>query len=60
MTRSNPLVRDSDGRHRGLVNMADRATELGGTLSLRRANLGGVRVEVTLPWPLAPSIGEPA
>ncbi len=51
---------DSDGRHRGLVNMADRATELGGTLSLRRANLGGVRVEVTLPWPLAPSTGEPA
>jgi signal transduction histidine kinase len=40
------LAGDSDGRHRGLANMAARAHELGGTLTLRRARLGGVRVEV--------------
>jgi signal transduction histidine kinase len=44
---------DGDGRHNGLVNMASRAAELGGTFALRRARLGGLRVEVHVPWPLS-------
>jgi signal transduction histidine kinase len=44
---------DGDGRHNGLVNMASRAAELGGTFALRRARLGGLRVEVRIPWPLS-------
>jgi signal transduction histidine kinase len=44
---------DGDGRHNGLVNMATRASELGGTFALRRARLGGLRIEVDVPWPLA-------
>lgn len=43
----------ADGRHQGLVNMARRAGDLGGTLAIRRARLGGVRIEVTLPTPEA-------
>ena len=42
------MAGDSDGRHRGLNNMAVRAAELGGALTLRRARLGGVRVEVSV------------
>jgi signal transduction histidine kinase len=37
------------GEHRGLVNMAARARELGGTLSFRRARLGGLQVQVDIP-----------
>jgi signal transduction histidine kinase len=44
---------DVDGRHNGLVNMASRAAELGGSFALRRARLGGLRVEVRVPWPLS-------
>jgi signal transduction histidine kinase len=44
---------DGDGRHNGLVNMASRAAELGGTFALRRARLGGLRIEVRVPWPLS-------
>lgn len=44
---------DGDGRHNGLVNMASRAAELGGSFALRRARLGGLRVEVRVPWPLS-------
>ncbi|MGW0042126.1 MadS family sensor histidine kinase [Rhodococcus sp. NPDC003348] len=40
---------DVDGHHRGLANMATRARELGGDLTVRRARIGGVRVAVTLP-----------
>ncbi len=40
---------DVDGRHRGLVNMASRAEELGGSLAIRRSRLGGVRMLVTVP-----------
>jgi signal transduction histidine kinase len=40
---------DVDGRHRGLVNMASRAAELGASFGLRRSRLGGVKVEVRLP-----------
>jgi len=40
---------DVDGRHRGLVNMAARAEELGGTFSLQRSRLGGVRTVVKVP-----------
>jgi signal transduction histidine kinase len=39
------------GKHRGLVNMAGRARELGGTLSFRRARLGGLQVQVDIPIP---------
>lgn len=37
------------GEHRGLVNMAARARELGGTLTFRRARLGGLQVQVDVP-----------
>jgi signal transduction histidine kinase len=40
---------DVDGRHRGLVNMATRAEELGGTFAVRRSRLGGIRTEVRVP-----------
>ena len=40
---------DLDGRHRGLANMQTRARELGGTLEVRRARLGGVRVSARVP-----------
>ena len=40
---------DSDGRHQGLAGMAKRAHELGGTFAVRRAKLGGVRLEVRIP-----------
>lgn len=42
-------IADSDGRHRGLANMAGRARELGGTFAIRRSRLGGVRIEVRVP-----------
>ena len=42
------------GEHRGLVNMAARARELGGTLTFRRARLGGLQVQVDIPIPEAP------
>ena len=41
------------GEHRGLVNMAARARELGGTLAFRRARLGGLQVQVDIPTPCA-------
>lgn len=40
---------DLDGSHRGLVNMASRAQELGGIFRLRRSRLGGVRTLVGIP-----------
>lgn len=40
---------DVDGRHRGLVNMATRAHELGGTFRVRRSRLGGVQALVHIP-----------
>ncbi len=40
---------DRDGHHRGLVNMATRARELGGEFAVRRSRIGGVRVAVTIP-----------
>ncbi|WP_237111757.1 histidine kinase [Nocardioides sp. WS12] len=41
-----------DGRHRGLVNIECRVTELGGSIAFRRARIGGVRVEMRIPLPL--------
>jgi len=41
-----------DGRHRGLVNMESRVSDLGGSLAFRRARLGGVRVEMRIPLPI--------
>jgi signal transduction histidine kinase len=40
---------DLSGRHRGLANMLVRTEELGGTLSIRRSRLGGIRLTVQLP-----------
>ncbi len=40
---------DVDGRHRGLVNMAARAEELGGHFAVQRSRLGGVRTVVKVP-----------
>lgn len=42
---------DLDGHHRGLANMQARAGELGGALTVRRARLGGLRVQVAIPLP---------
>lgn len=42
------VLRTPDGRHRGLVNMASRAAEVGAVLRVGRARLGGVRVDVSL------------
>ncbi|QDQ96924.1 MadS family sensor histidine kinase [Tomitella fengzijianii] len=43
---------DLDVHHRGLANMQARAQELGGTLAVRRARIGGVRVAVAIPLPV--------
>ncbi len=43
------------GEHRGLVNMQTRARELGGSLTFRRARLGGLQVQVDVPVPCAPA-----
>ncbi|GAB3693961.1 MadS family sensor histidine kinase [Saccharopolyspora tripterygii] len=43
---------DLAGRHRGLANMAVRATELGGTLGIRRSRMGGIALQLRVP--LAP------
>ncbi|MFC7343527.1 MadS family sensor histidine kinase [Saccharopolyspora griseoalba] len=40
---------DLAGRHRGLVNMNARARELGGTLSIRKARIGGVALQLRVP-----------
>lgn len=42
-----------DGRHRGLANMESRMADLGGSIAFRRARLGGVRVELRIPLPIA-------
>jgi signal transduction histidine kinase len=44
---------DLAGAHRGLVNMLTRVTELGGTLSIRRSQLGGIMLLLRIPLPLA-------
>ncbi|HVL85353.1 MAG TPA: GAF domain-containing sensor histidine kinase [Pseudonocardia sp.] len=41
------------GEHRGLVNMQARAREMGGTITFRRARLGGLQVQVDVPVPCA-------
>jgi signal transduction histidine kinase len=46
--------RSGDGSHRGLANIESRIVDLGGTVSFRRARIGGVRVEMRIPFPLAP------
>ncbi len=48
----------SDGRHQGLANMANRAHDLAGTFAVRRAKLGGVRIEVRVPSGPAPPSNE--
>lgn len=44
---------DLSGRHRGLVNMLLRAEELGGTLLIRRSTMGGIRLNLSIPLPVA-------
>lgn len=51
---------DIDGSHRGLANMADRAREIGGSLEIRRARGGGIRVQVAVPLPIAGHGSAPA
>ena len=41
----------TNGYHRGLANMIARATEMDGSLQIRRASLGGVSVGVAVPLP---------
>ena len=48
-------VATPSGEHRGLVNMQTRARELGGSLSFRRARLGGLQVQVDVPVPCTPA-----
>jgi signal transduction histidine kinase len=47
-------VATPSGEHRGLVNMQTRARELGGSLTFRRARLGGLQVQVDVPVPDTP------
>ncbi|HYX94733.1 MAG TPA: histidine kinase [Geodermatophilus sp.] len=42
--------RRDDGYHRGLGNIASRCREMGATVRITRARMGGVRVEVRKPW----------
>lgn len=42
-----------DGRHRGLANIESRIGDLGGSVAFRRSQLGGVRVELRIPLPIA-------
>lgn len=44
--------RPSDGRHRGLANIENRISELGGWVAFRRARIGGVRIEMRVPIPM--------
>ncbi|WP_280493750.1 MadS family sensor histidine kinase [Nocardia asiatica] len=41
------------GAHRGLANMRARAEEMGGTMSIRRAQLGGIMIRFQIPLPIA-------
>ncbi|MFF5987003.1 MadS family sensor histidine kinase [Prauserella flavalba] len=43
---------DLAGVHRGLANMQARAKELGGTMSIRRSELGGIMLLLDIPLPL--------
>ncbi|GEE02137.1 histidine kinase [Gordonia spumicola] len=40
------------GRSRGLLNMASRARECGGSFAIRRSRLHGIRIAVVLPAPV--------
>lgn len=40
---------DLGGQHRGLVNMAARAREFGGSLSIGSSSMGGIRLRVSVP-----------
>ena len=42
----------ADGRHRGLANIESRVVDLGGSLTFRRARIGGVRIELRVPLPI--------
>jgi len=42
-----------DGRHCGLANIHGRLADIGGSLAFRRARIGGVRIEMRVPLPLA-------
>jgi signal transduction histidine kinase len=44
---------DLSGRHRGLANMLLRAEELDGTLVIRPSGMGGIRLTLVIPLPIA-------
>lgn len=44
--------RAPSGEHRGMANIQARARELGGTLTLTKARLGGLQVQVSVPLPV--------
>ena len=44
--------RRPSGEHRGLVNIQARARELGGTLTVTKARIGGLQVQVSVPLPV--------
>ncbi len=52
--RDNGRGMNGSTRRSGLANLADRARELGGTLSLRAAEGGGAELEWSVPVPHAP------
>lgn len=54
LRRTMRLAQETDlgGRHRGLANMLARSDELGGTLSIRRARIGGITLRLEIPLPL--------
>ncbi|MFD0487383.1 sensor histidine kinase [Saccharopolyspora spinosporotrichia] len=60
LRRTLRIARTSDlnGHHRGLANMAARAEELGGELSIGRAKMGGVLIRLEVPMPLAEGDGD--
>ncbi|MDN5858511.1 MAG: histidine kinase [Pseudonocardia sp.] len=45
-------ARAPSGEHRGIANIQARARELGGTLNLAKARLGGLQVQVSVPLPV--------
>jgi signal transduction histidine kinase len=45
-------ARCHSGEHRGLPNIQSRARELGGSLTLTRARLGGLQLQVSVPLPV--------
>lgn len=52
--------RARSGEHRGMANIQARARELGGSLTLSRARIGGLHVQVSIPLPVTIAAQETA